>query len=96
MMKGDQRVRAHAADRTQIRIPDRRSRSPTAENSTAATSSPPRRPSQFDSGPAIAAPMTQPRSAQEMVQPDRLPAAVSGKPERIDEIVRRSRRRRPR
>ncbi len=43
------------------------------KNSTAETSSAPLRPNAVDSGPATAAPITQPSSAQEMVQPESQP-----------------------
>src|SRR5262245_42663097 len=50
------------------------------KNSDAATNRPPRRPMRCDSGPAIAPPITHPSRAQEIVQPERLCAAVSGRP----------------
>ncbi len=52
---------------------------PAAEmrNRAAATSSPPLRPRAFDAQPARLEPMTHPKSALEMVQPERLPRAVS-------------------
>src|SRR5215472_2220211 len=46
-------------------------------NSTAATISPPLRPTAFASQPATPAPMMQPNKALDMVQPERLPRAVS-------------------
>src|SRR5215475_10222311 len=52
---------------------------PTADsrNSSAATIRPPLRPTTFANHPATPAPMMQPNSALEIVQPDRLPRAVS-------------------
>src|SRR3569833_3412330 len=49
-------------------------------NSSADTISPPRRPSRSEIGPAMPAPITQPRSAHDTAQPDRLLRAVSASP----------------
>jgi hypothetical protein len=75
-MKGVSAAWAHAADGTQAEFGISGARRRNQEQAPA-TSMPPLRPMAFDTQPATMAPMMQPNSALETVQPDKLLRAVS-------------------